>query len=136
MLQSLECVAARLVGQRLFSATAVHLDVMEVERLYSAHPGDYPVGGRKKKAATRWGQLVLIERQVLVTQGLAELAQTFDDHARMAALGVRSLVNVPVVRDGLCVGVLNFGFGNERVEGEQVEWARRLGPLALGAFQS
>jgi hypothetical protein len=124
------------VGHRLFSATAVHLDVMEVERLYSTHPGDYPVGGRKKKAATRWGQLVLIEQRVLVTQGLGELAETFDDHARMAALGVRSLVNVPVVREGTCVGVLNFGFGTDTVAAEPVEWAARLAPLALGAFQS
>jgi hypothetical protein len=124
------------VGHRLFSATAVHLDVMEVERLYSTHPGDSPVGGRKKKAATRWGQLVLIEQRVLVTQGLGELAETFDDHARMAALGVRSLVNVPVVREGTCVGVLNFGFGTDTVAAEPVEWAARLAPLALGAFQS
>jgi hypothetical protein len=136
VLHALECVAAPLVRHRLFSATAVHLDVMEVERLHSTHPGDYPVGGRKKKAATRWGELVLVKQRVLVTQGLQELAETFDDHARMAALGVRSLVNVPVVRGGVCVGVLNFGFGTDTVEPEQVDWAAKFAPLALGAFQS
>ena len=124
------------MGQRLFSATAVHLGVMEVERLYSTHPGDYPVGGRKKKAATRWGEIVLVEQRVLVTQGLEEMARTFDDHARMAGLGVRSLINVPVVREGKCVGVLNFGLGIAEVAQEQVDWARELAPLALGAFQS
>ena len=32
----------------------------------------------------------------------------FDDHAAIQALGLRSVINVPVVLDGACLGTLNF----------------------------
>lgn len=109
---------------------------MQVERLYSSNPEAYPVGGRKNKKATAWGQQVLIDRQLFVGEGEAAIRAAFDDHALMHSLGVRSIVNVPVVWRDACLGVLNFACPLPRVEARQVAMARMFGLIAVAAFLS
>ena len=46
--------AGLLIGHRLCTIMAFHLDTMEVERCYSSDPGSYPTGGRKQKRDTEW----------------------------------------------------------------------------------
>jgi GAF domain-containing protein len=108
LLQAIEGVGAATIGQSLFTAMRFDEAAMEVERLYSSDPQAYPVGGRKRKRETAWGMHVLIGRRVFVGEGEEAIRSAFDDHPLILGLGLRSVVNVPVVAGGRCRGTLNF----------------------------
>ena len=55
----------------------------------------------------------------------------FDDHAAIQALGLRSVINVPVVLDGACLGTLNFLMPRPAVSASNLHTARLLGLVAL-----
>jgi GAF domain-containing protein len=61
-------------------------------------------------------------REVFVGEGDAALAEVFDDHALIAALGLRAVVNVPLLEDGRCAATFN-------VLGTRARWAP--GEIAL-----
>ena len=63
-----DALVRRTIGHKLFTVMRVHEAVQEVERLYSSDPRAYPVGGRKKKADTPWGRVVLTEGRVFVAR--------------------------------------------------------------------
>ena len=127
-------IAARRIGTVVFSASLCHLDAMEVERIYSSRPVEYPVGARTNKRETSWGRQVLQQRKVFVGEGALEMAAAFDDKEGMASIGVRSIINVPIVVQERCLGVLNFGRGQERVSPADVTLARLLALASTGAF--
>ena len=133
-LACIDHLGATAIGHCLFSVNAFRVETMQVERLYSSNPAAYPVGGHKNKKATAWGQQVLIERQLFMGEGEAAIRAAFDDHALMHSLGVRSIVNVPVVWRDACLGVLNFACPLPRVEASQVAMARIFGLVAVPAF--
>jgi len=133
-LACIDRLGATALGHCLFSVNAFRIESMQVERLYSSNPEAYPVGGRKNKQATVWGQQVLIERQLFIGEGEAAIRAAFDDHALMHSLGVRSIINVPVVWRDACLGVLNFACPLPRVDARQVANARLFGLIAVAAF--
>ena len=133
-LAAIDHIGRDAVGHCLFSANAFRVETMEVERLYSSNPGAYPVGGRKHKKLTAWGAQVLLDRRVFVGDGDQAIREFFDDHALMRGLGVHSIVNVPVVWRGACLGVLNFAGPHPRFEAGQIAMARMLGLVAVAAF--
>ena len=127
-------IGARTVGQCLFSVNAFRAATLEVERLYSSNHAAYPVGGRKQKKATAWGQQVLIERRLFVGEGEAAIQMSFKDAGLMFSLGVRSIINVPVVWRDDCLGVLNFACPLPVVKTRQVTAARLLALTAITGF--
>ena len=133
-LARIDHLGAISIGHCLFSVNAFRIESMQVERLYSSNPAAYPVGGRKNKKATAWGQQVLIERQLFIGEGEAAIRAAFDDSALMHSLGVRSIINVPVVWRDACLGVLNFACPLPRVDARQVATARLFGLIAVAAF--
>ena len=133
-LACIDRIGAVSIGHCLFSVNAFRIESMQVERLYSSNPAAYPVGGRKNKKATAWGQQVLIERQLFIGEGEAAIRAAFDDHALMHSLGVLSIINVPVVWRDACLGVLNFACPLPRVDARQVATARLFGLIAVAAF--
>ena len=60
----------------------------------------------------------------------------FDDHAAIQALGLRSVINVPVVLDGACLGTLNFLMPRPAVSASNLHTARLLGLVALPALRA
>jgi hypothetical protein len=108
LLQAIERVGAATIGQSLFTVMRFDEAALMVERLYSSNPEAYPPGGRKKKRETAWGVHVLIERRVFVGEGEEAIRSAFEDHPLILSLGLRSVVNVPVVVAGRCRGTLNF----------------------------
>jgi GAF domain-containing protein len=62
------------------------------------------------------------------------MAAAFDDQERMASLGIRSIVNVPVVARDKTYGVLNFARSETRASAEDLAYARLLGIAATSAF--
>jgi GAF domain-containing protein len=104
-----------------------------VERLYSSNPQAYPVGGRKLKKDSDWSRHVLAERRVLVSAGDDLIRQHYSDHATIFGLGLHSCVNVPLVRDGACIGTLNTLRPQAEWSADDVAAARGLGLAALAA---
>ena len=109
---------------------------MRVVRLYSSNPEAYPPGGSKDKAGTAWGRHVLQERQVFIGEGEDAIREFFDDHDAIRALGLRSVINVPVVYGGACLGTVNFLMPRPAVSDADEHAARLAGLLALPAFQA
>lgn len=91
---------------------------IRLQRIWSSEPGAYPVGGGKTKTRTPWTRQLLEQGEVFVGEGDAALARVFDDHARIAALDLHAVVNVPIRREGRCVATFN-------VLGRQSSWQAR-----------
>lgn len=100
------------------SALAASGDEFELQRLWSSNVQAYPVAGLKRKTLTPWSRQLLLRHEVFVGEGGAALARVFDDHARIEALGLHSIVNVPLLIDGRCAATLN-------VLGSQEKWLPR-----------
>src|SRR5690606_33754285 len=103
-------------------------------RLYSSDPVTYPPGGSKKKSGTSWGKQVLHDKQVFIGEGESAIRQSFDDHNTIRSLGLRSVINIPVVSRGVCLGTLNFLMTTEKVEPAMVQWAQLAGLLVTPGF--
>jgi hypothetical protein len=122
-----DAIGAEATGHRLCTAMRFDAAAMTVQRLYSSDPIAYPVGGAKPKRDTAWGRQVLLERRLYCGQGAEDLRRDFADHAVILGLGLRSVVNVPIVTGGECLGTLNFLWVQERVGPMQVALAELLG---------
>jgi GAF domain-containing protein len=131
LFRAIEDVAMRRVDAGL--VTMMRHDAVEstVERLYSSNHQAYPVGGKKAKRDTDWGRKVLTEHRVLVSAGDAALRESFDDHATIIGLGLHSCVNVPLVREGQCIGTMNISRAQAEWSDDEVAIARALGLAAL-----
>ena len=130
----LDAAGRSLVGHCLFSVNAAELNPLRVRRLYSSNPAAYPVGGFKDKQGTEWGQTVLLDQQTLICQGRAELERYFADAELIMGLGVQSIINVPVVVGGLCVGILNFSCPSPHISEQQAQSAQSLAAIAGPCF--
>lgn len=101
---------------------------VRLRRIWTSEAGAYPVGGGKTKTLTPWSRQLLRDARVFVGEGDDELARVFDDHARIAALDLHAVVNVPIARDGRCVATFN-------VLGRRAQWlARELAAIRLLAL--
>lgn len=122
-------VAAEAIGFRLFTIMAYDAGNQEVERLFTNMPDVYPTGGRKKKSGTPWAQRILSDLEPFRATTPQGLREAFDDHAVMTAMGLGSILNIPVAYNGRCVGTMNL----THVEGWYTSQHEEMG-LLLGAF--
>lgn len=95
------------VGDGLATVNAYDAARSRLTRLWSSDPEAYPAGGGKDKADTPWTRQVLQRREVFVGEGDLAIASAFDDHARIRALGMHAIVNVPVLWQRQCLGTFN-----------------------------
>lgn len=135
-LRILEQVRQSLLGNGLLTvnlnATPEHTgdEAVELQRLWSSNPVAYPVAGRKRKAMTPWARQLLRRGKVFVGEGDAALAAVFDDHAQIASLGLRAVVNVPLLAGGRCVATFNVLGSRPQWQPQEVMLARLLAVLA------
>lgn len=81
---------------------------LELQRIWTSDPQAYPVAGRKRKTLTPWTRQLLLEARVFVGEGRQRLAEVFDDHALIDSLGLRAIVNVPLLdAEGRCFATFN-----------------------------
>jgi len=127
--QALDTLSGGTIGHQLFTVMRFDSDRSEVQRIYSNMPSAYPAGGRKQKKATAWADQVLSEMKVFRGTTPADIRSAFDDHQTILGLGLGSVLNIPVVFEGRCLGTMNLL--------HQEGWYRpedeRAG-LLLGAF--
>ena len=127
--RALEKISGETIGHRLFTVMRFDGSRSEVERIHTNLPSVYPVGGRKQKRETAWADQVLNEMKVFRGNTPADIQSAFDDHETILGLGLGSVLNIPVVFEGQCLGTMNLL--------HQAGWYRpedeRIG-LLLGAF--
>jgi hypothetical protein len=105
---ALEAALGAVLGHRLFTLMRYHGDSGHSERIYTTHPREYPVGGRKALNPTPWTEHVLRRQQPYLGRTAADVREVFFDHALIASLGCGSVLNLPVVWDGRTRGTINL----------------------------
>ncbi|MEN3291834.1 MAG: hypothetical protein V7642_1087, partial [Burkholderiales bacterium] len=75
---AVQTVAAKAIGYKLITIMLFDAERFEVERLYTNMPSVYPLGGRKKKAATAWGAHTLASMKVFRSTTFEGIRQMFD----------------------------------------------------------
>ncbi|MNK23576.1 hypothetical protein D3C87_418710 [compost metagenome] len=134
--QAIDAYARATLAHTLCTVNRYDAQAMRVVRLYSSNPEAYPPGGSKDKTGTPWGRHVLLEQRVFVGEGEDAIREFFNDHDAIRDLGLRSVINVPVVYGDVCLGTINFLMPRPVVSDADVDAARLAGLLALPAFQS
>jgi hypothetical protein len=126
---AVETLTAAAIGHRLFTIMRYDAARSEVERMHTSMPAAYPVGGRKAKKDTAWSDHVLRDMTVFRANTPEGIRAAFDDHATIASLGLGSVLNIPLVFAGRCLGTMNLlheaGWYTEQDEAKG---------LLLGAF--
>ncbi|CAB3712967.1 GAF domain-containing protein [Achromobacter pestifer] len=133
-LQAIDAHAHTSLGHALCTVNRYDADAMRVVRLYSSNPQAYPPGGSKDKSGTPWGRHVLLEQRVFVGEGEAAIREFFNDHDAIRDLGLQSVINIPVVYGGECLGTVNFLMPRPQVSEADIDSARLAALLALPAF--
>jgi hypothetical protein len=105
---ALDAALGAVLGHRLFTLMRYHADSGDSERIYTTHPREYPVGGRKTLNPTPWAEQVLRRQQPYLGRTAADIREVFFDHALIASLGCGSVLNLPVVWDGRSLGAINL----------------------------
>lgn len=134
LLQAVDTVGRQATGHSLFTAMLFDQASMTVQRIFTSDDQAYPLGGRKPKRDTAWGRHVLIEHRVFVGEDAGAIRAAFDDHALILGLGLRAVVNIPVVIAGRCRGTLNF-LWDRALRPDDIAVARRLAGAASAAFE-
>jgi hypothetical protein len=129
-----DALVARTIGHKLFTVMRVHEAAQEVERLYSSHPAAYPVGGRKRKADTPWGRIVLTEGRVFIARTPDEVRQAFADHELIFSLGIGSIMNVPIAAGGRRLGTMNVSHDADWFTAEDAEKGRVIAAVLAPAL--
>lgn len=102
----------------------------ELQRLWSSNLQAYPVAGLKRKTLTPWSRQLLLRHEMFVGEGDAALTEVFDDHARIMALGLHGVVNVPLLVDGRCAATFNVLGGRAQWLPRDIALIRLLAVLA------
>lgn len=134
--RAVDALVQKAFGHKLLTVLRYLPETVEVERLYSSHPDTYPLGGRKQKQGTAWGEQVLDRGEIYICADPADIERTFSDHALIFGLGVGGMMNVPILFAGRCLGTLNISHEAGRFAQSDAPTARLLAsllvPLLLG----
>jgi hypothetical protein len=132
--QALDALARRVFDHRLLTALILMPETLEVERLYSSNVEAYPVGGRKQKKGSVWGDKVLDRGEMHISHGPAGIRESFSDHALIASLGIEGMINIPIMLAGRCVGTVNISTAADAFTEADYPTAALIGGLALPLF--
>jgi GAF domain-containing protein len=127
-------VTQRVLGHKLLTVMRHVTTTAEVERIYSSNPRAYPVGGRKQKQGTTWGEQVLDRGEVFIARNREELRAAFADHELIFSLGIGSIMNVPVMLQGRCRGIVNLSHDAGHYGEADIAPARVLAGLLAPVF--
>jgi GAF domain-containing protein len=106
--RAVEALARKTIGFRLFTIMRLHTESAEVERLHSSLPDAYPVGGRKPKQGTPWGEQVLDRGEIFIANTPDEVLSAFADYELIFSLGIGAIMNVPIRFRGRSLGTMNI----------------------------
>jgi hypothetical protein len=124
-------LAQRVLGHRLFTVMRHRAESAEVERIYSSNTTAYPIGGRKQRMGTPWGEKVLDRGEVFIAANRDELRQAFADYELIFSLGIGSIMNVPIRYGGLTLATMNISGEAGQYGEKDVTTGKALGALLL-----
>lgn len=130
---ALQAATAEIAGHRLFTLMSLDPARGEAARIFTSHPDEYPVGGRKPLGdMTAWGRIVIEGRQPWIARDMDDIRGAFFDHELIARLGCASCLNMPVVDDDAPGGPRVIGTMNLLHEAGHYtpDHAARLAPFA------
>ncbi len=104
---ALEQLTRELVGVKLFTVMTSDTREKVSERVYSNMPDAYPVSGTKPYNETHWSDITLRQKRIFVANTIDDIAKVFEDHELIKSLGCESVINVPIIVDGLVLGTIN-----------------------------
>lgn len=130
LIHAADRVSRELTGQQLCTAMVFDRQAMTVQRIFSSRPSEYPVGGSKPKRDTEWGRHVLLAGRRFEGEGEAMIRMHFADHEAISGLGLRSIINLPILAKGVCLGTLNLLWSEEALAPTHIATARLLALLA------
>lgn len=108
VLAAVDALAKRTLGHHQCSIFRYVHDTAEVERIHTSTAGSHPLGGRKRIADYPHNQTVLARGDIYVAPDREAVARTYKDSERIFALGVTSIMNVPVRFGDTNIGALNL----------------------------
>jgi GAF domain-containing protein len=124
-----------LLGHNLFTILVRCENGDEVQRVYSSHPVEYPVQGRKRMGPTPWGELVLDRKQPFLGSDVAAIRWAFPDHALIESMGLGSVINASVQHGGEVLGTLNvLDREGAYTRQDQVDVVRAMAPCLIPAL--
>lgn len=112
ILEAVGDLARKVLGAKGYTMFRYIHATAEVERIHSSDLGAYPVGGRKRIQDYPVNQSVLARGEVYIAQDRDDIRGTYKDAEKIFALGVTSIMNVPVRVGGRNIGAINL-FGEE-----------------------
>jgi hypothetical protein len=123
-------IGKRLCHVELLTPMVLDREATTVRRIYSSRPEAYPVGGSKPKRHTEWGRQVLLEGRGFEGEGEATIRKYFADQELLLGLGVRSIVNLPILVAEYCADTLNVSWTAAMLDRNHVRLTQLLALLA------
>ena len=121
------------VGHTLFTVSRNLPGGVEVERIYSSLPADYPVGGRNLVDQTEWTRQM--ERgECFIANAPEEFGEHFHNLASIVAQGFGAVINIPVNRGASKLGSLNLLHRAGAYRGDVLPACREAAALAVMGF--
>lgn len=113
-------------GFRFLTILKVLPDPVNVLRVHSSSPDDYPVGALKPMGGTPWGKLVIDGAQVWLGNGAQEVLWAFPDAQLILSKGCEACACAPVVSGGKTVGVLSLNAALGAYTSDDLHQMRRI----------
>ena len=104
----LENAFQEIIGHKLFTVLRYDKNSLELERIYSSNPSNYPLNGIKKLTNTDWSKIVLVDGNVYIGYNSNDIKLSFPDYELIERLGCRSVMNIPLILKGNVVGSVNL----------------------------
>lgn len=97
----------RDVGVTLFTVLRWTAPRESLQRIYSSHPAEYPLGGEKVlQPWPFWLSECVRQRRPYLGADRSAVRTAFFDHELIERLGCGAVINVPVVHEGETVAIL------------------------------
>jgi len=100
-------LAQSVVGAKLFTIMTHDARKGVASRTYSNMPDAYPVSGTKPANETDWSRQVIQEKRTFVANDIEGIRAVFGDYELIQSLGCESVINVPILIDGIVAGTIN-----------------------------
>lgn len=133
-LDALGALAAAVTSARLVTLMTADPVTGKAERIWTSHPVEYPVSGRKPFHPNRWSVVVIDRQETFVANDFDGIKEVFADHELIRSLGCESVLNLPAIVGGRVLGTVNCLDAAGHFTPARVEAANALRLPATAAF--
>ena len=125
---------ARRFGFRFLTILKVLPDPVNVLRVHSSSPDDYPIGALKPMRGTPWGKRVIEGGQTWLGNGADEVLWAFPDAQLILSKGCEACACAPVRVAGTTVAVLSVNAERDAYTTQDMSEMSRIAQDLIPAF--